>query len=259
MQRLFLLFVLLLVGCVPPPEAPAEVNDLVSWLYTHHGDEDPAAMISGVDRLDAWLDGHLDEVLEEDWQVTALSEETVDAVDEVDRSTEGMVALAVFTESAHSLDDAAFAMVGAEIDSVYPDEYSEYEREWATDPDCFLSRECDRAQAHENYTASFPLNLYTTSELQNEYLWVEGTERRAMVQRNWLITPPETNNPLLEVDEMFHLNLFMESDAGFVRLQSAWMIVTQDAVNATTAIRLVGNNYRSSSETLDSWLDGYAQ
>ncbi|MBJ94582.1 MAG: hypothetical protein CMP23_08910 [Rickettsiales bacterium] len=256
MHYLLSLFLLLLVGCVPPPEAPAEVNDLVSWLYSHHRDEDPAAMAAGIDRLDEWLEGHLEEVLEEDWQVTPLSEETVDAVDAVNRTTEDMVALAVFTESNHNLDDAAYAMIGAEIDAVFPDGYSEYLREWGSDPDCFLSKECERAEAYENYTASFPFNLYTTSELQNEYMWVQGSRRRAMVQRNWLLTPPETNSPLLEVDEMFHLNLFIESDRGFVRLQSAWMIVTQDAVNATTAIRMVGDNYRDGSETLDEWLDG---
>lgn len=244
-----------LVGCTPPPQAPEELNDLVTWFYAHHSDEEPEAMISGVDRLDEWLDDNLEEVLQDDSQVTALSEETVDTVDDVDRSTDGMVALAVFTESVHTVDDAAFAMVGSEIDVVYPDAFSEYEREWTNEPDCFLSLECDRAEAYERYTASFPLNLYTTSELQNEYLWVQGTERRAMVQRNWLLTPPDTNNPLLEVDEMFHLNLFIESDVGFVRLQSAWMIVTQEAVNSTTAIRLVGNDYRDNSETLDAWLD----
>ena len=36
----------------------------------------------------------------------------MDGVDGEDRTTEGMVALAVFTESSHTIDDAAFAMVG---------------------------------------------------------------------------------------------------------------------------------------------------
>ncbi len=256
MQRfLFFWSVLALVGCVPPPEAPEELDELVSWLYAHHPDEDPEAMASGVDRLGDWLDGHLDEAILDDWGVSPLSEEAVDAVDEVDRSTEEMAALAVFTQSTHLIESAAFAMVGSEIDVVYPDSFSEYNREWASDPDCFLSKDCDRAEAFEHYTASFPFGIYTTSELQNEYLWVEGEQRRAMVQRNWLLTRPDTNSPLLEVDEMFHLNLFLEYGSGFVRLQSAWMIVTQDAVNPTAAVRLVGDNYRTNSETLEAWLD----
>ena len=140
----FILFtsLLALVGCVPPPEAPAELDELVSWLYSRHAEEDPSAMASGVDRLGDWLDGNLEAALQDDWEVTPLSEETVDSVDELDRSTEEMVALAVFTESPHTIEDAAFAMVGSEIDAVYPDSFSEYEREWATEPDCFLSNEC---------------------------------------------------------------------------------------------------------------------
>ena len=212
-------------------------------------------MVAGVDGLDLWLSQNLEDFLDQEWQIAALSEETVDSVDGQDRTSEGMVALAVFTESSHTIDDAAFAMVGSEIDEVYPDAFSEYQRTWDSDPQCFLDRECDRASAYETYTASFPLGLYTTSELQNEYLWVEGTERRAFIQRNWLLGPPETNNALLEVDEMFHLNLFLETDNGFVRLQSAWMVVTQEAVDPNSAVYLVANDYRDNSETLDSWLD----
>ncbi len=247
------------LSCTPAVEAPAELDELASWLYTYHSDEDPEAMISGIDRLAEWFDDHQTEALAEDWEVTSLEEETVDGVDEVDRTTEGMVALAVFTESVHSVEDAALAMVGTEVDEVYPDTFSDYERQWDSDPDCFLLEECSRTSAYENYTASFPFDIHTTNELQNEYLWVEGTDRKAMVHRNWLLSPPETNSVLLEIDEMFHLNLFLESDGGFVRLQSAWMVVTQEAVNPATAIQAVGNDYRNNSETLDAWLDENAR
>ncbi len=247
---------LLLIGCVPPPEAPAELDELAVWLFSHHADEDPAAMISGVDRLAEFVDEQLEETLGEDWEIGTLTEETVDSLDDVDRATEEIVTIAVFTESLHSVDDAAFAMVGSEIDEVYPNTFSEYERTWDSDPDCFLDHSCTRASAYEHYQADFAFGLHTISELQNEYVWVEGTERTAMIQRNWLISPPETNSPLLEVDEQYHLNLFLESaDGGFVRLQAAWMIVTQDAVNDVAAARAVGDNYRTNSETLDEYLD----
>ncbi|MCP4873723.1 MAG: hypothetical protein GY898_33975 [Proteobacteria bacterium] len=256
MQRFLLLIALVASGCVAPPEAPAELDELSVWLFSHHQDEDPAAMISGIDRLADFVDASLEDSLDEDWDISSLTEETVDDVDDVDRSTDGMVAIAVFTESDYTVDDAAFAMVGSEIDEVYPDSFSEYERTWDTDHECFLDLSCDRTSASEHYQAEFPLNLHTISELQNEYVWVEGSERRAMVQRNWLISPPETNSSLLEVDEQFHLNMFIESaSGGFVRLQAAWMIVTQDAVNPVTAVRLVGDNYRTNSETLDAYLD----
>ena len=255
MHRHLVLLVLLLTGCTPPVEAPSEMGDLVSWLYTNVRDEDPAVMAAGIDGLDAWLSDNREEALETEWEVTLLTEETVDALDDRERTVEELASIAVYTESVHTLDAAAFAMVGSEIDEVYPESFSDYTRTWDSDPGCFLERTCSAVSATEDYTASFALGLRTTSQLRNEFLWVEGTERDALVQRNWLVEPPETNSPLLDLDQMYSLNFFIESDVGFIRIQAAWMIVTQGAVNPTAAVTLVGNDYRSNSRTLDAWLD----
>lgn len=251
----FVLLALFLGGCVPPVEAPSEMGDLVAWLYTNVQDTDPAVMEAGIDGLDVWLADNREVALETEWEVTLLTEETVDGLDGEDRTVEELASIAVFTESIHTLADAAFAMVGSEIDEVYPDSFSDYTRTWDSDPTCFLNRECNSVSATEDYTASFALGLRTTSRLRNEFLWVEGLEREALVQRNWLVEPPETNSPLLDLDQMYSLNFFIESDVGFIRIQAAWMIVTQGAVNPTAAVTLVGNDYRSNSRTLDAWLE----
>ena len=44
----FIMFFLLILGCKPPPQAPADYEQLLDYIFAHSGDEDDAA--SG------WLD-----------------------------------------------------------------------------------------------------------------------------------------------------------------------------------------------------------
>jgi hypothetical protein len=246
----------LTVGCKPPPEAPAELDELAGYLYSHHPDEDPAAMKVGLESLKAWLDANWAEA-EEGYEISALDEATVDGVDEQDRATEEMLGLAVPTASIYTVDQAAYAMVGVSCDEVYPDMFVEYERDFFGDPDCFLARDCDRLEAREFMESHFALGVVSIAQSYNEYLWVELDSGWAMVQRNWLEMPPEVSGPLasyIEVDEQFYLNLFLPSADGFWRLQATWMIFSQDGVPEDAAMNLAVNNMTDNSATLDAWL-----
>jgi hypothetical protein len=253
---LIALIALSALACKPPPEAPAELDELAGYIYGHHPDEDPAAMQAGLQSLTDWLDANWAEA-EEGYVISALSEETVDAVDEVDRSSEEMIGLAVPTASVYSVDQAVYAMVGVMCDEVYPDMFWEYERDTFGDADCFLARECDRLEAREFMESHFPLDVVSIAQSYNQYLWVELEGGWAMVQRNWLEMPPEVSGPLasyIEVDEQFYLNLFLPADEGFWRLQATWMIFSQDGVPEDAAMNLAVNNMVDNSETLDEYL-----
>jgi hypothetical protein len=243
-------------GCKPPPDAPSELDELASYIYAHHPDEDPAAMQAGLEQLTTWLEGNWAEA-EDGYVIGALDEATVDGVDGVDRGTEGMIGLAVPTASIYSVDQATYAMVGVMCDEVYPDMFVEYERETVGDADCFLARDCDRLEARENMESHFPLEVVSIAQSYNEYLWVELDSGWAMVQRNWLELPPEVTGVLasyIEVDEQFYLNLFLPADTGFWRLQATWMIFSQDGVPEDAAMNLAVNNMVDNSETLDEYL-----
>ena len=77
-----------------------------------------------------------------------------------------------------------------------------------------------------------------------------------MVQRNWMTEPPEVNSALLEVEEQYYLNLFVESaDGGWWRLQSTWMVYNNNGVDEDLALGATGNSMRDNSEALDTFLD----
>ncbi len=246
------------LGCKPPPEAPAELDELAGYIYSHHPDEDPAALQAGLEALADWLEGNWAEA-EEGYVIGALDEETVDGVDEVDRSSEDMIGLAVPTASIYSVDQATHAMVGVMCDEVYPEMFVEYDRETFGDTDCFLAKDCDRLEAREFMESHFALGVVSIAQSYNQYVWAELDSGWAMVQRNWLENPPEVSGPLasyIEVDEQFYLNLFLPAADGFWRLQATWMIFSQDGVPEDAAMNLAVNNMTDNSATLDEYLGG---
>lgn len=254
-STLFALAILALAGCRVPPEAPAEIDDLTTYLYENHDEEDPLVLAAGVDSFVTWLDENF-ETLDDKYSITPLSEETVDSLDDEDRTSEGLIGLAVVTTSEHSVEDAAFANTAVSIEEVYGDQYTDYTREVVGDVDCFLAAECDRLESDERYTAHFPLGLQSQSHMYNQYVWSEGEVGRAYIQRNWLVEKPTVNNDLLDVDQQMYLNVLLPRESGgHYRLQATWMIVTQSGVDPGVALNLTANSMRGSSEELETWMD----
>ena len=241
----------LLLACAAPV-APEAFDDLTVFLFEQHPDDE--AMAVGVEGLSAWLDATGE--IEPDYSVSPLSEEGVDALDELDHNTENLVGLAVVTRSTHSVEDAAWAMVGADLLQVYPDLFLEYEMSFEGDPDCFLARACPRLAGQEDIHSQFVLGIESYARPYNQYLWVAPESATAMVQRNWLQEPPEVTSELIEVGEQYYLNLFLDdSEGGFWRLQVTWMIYTNNALDEDFILTAAGNSMRDNSVALDSFLD----
>lgn len=253
-MRLLRFLPIVLAGCAPLPEAPETLDDLVVYFYENHDNEDPLVLAAGVDSFSTWVEEHGAD-LEEKYEIGALSEETVDALDDQDRTTRGLIGLAVITESVHAVDDAAFANTAVSIEDVYGDTYSEVERTVVGDTDCFLAVDCDRLEAEERYLATFAPGVTSRSHLWNQYVWGESETLRAYQQRNWILEKPEVSQQSLDVDESFYLNVFLPKDGGgHWRLQSTWMVATQSGVDPDVALNITGNSMRSSSGDLDDWI-----
>ena len=81
---------LLLWGCRPPPDAPQNLDDLMSYLFEHTRDERPDAMIAGIENLSLWLESHLEETFD-GYRVTNLSSESVANLDDRTHNLDGQV------------------------------------------------------------------------------------------------------------------------------------------------------------------------
>jgi len=253
-----LLFPLALMACKPPPEAPEDLYELAAYLYGHAWDEDQEALLVGLEQLTTWLEANEEAALE-GYAVGTLSEGTMDAVDEKDRTTTEMVGLSLTRLSHHPIEDSAWALVDVDQSEIFPGTFAEYEREYVSGPDCFVDRSCDRMEAIEELHSTFPLHLETWSTAFNQYTWAELEGGTALVHRNWQIDPPETSSDLMSVDEQAYLNLFVPGASGAWRLQAQWTVYSdENNTPEDLAMSLVLGFFDDSHTDLEAWLDDNA-
>ena len=244
-----------LAGCKELPEAPETFAELCAYLYEHHADEDPAALIAGLEQLATWLDEHPEEA-EDKYSVDPLTEEIVDSLDDKDRTAEEMVGLAVARQSHHPIEDTTHCLVVTPQDAIYPDTYDEYEREYVGDPDCFMDKECPRIGAMEHLESSFALGVTSVSDAHNQYLWVELERDWAMVHRNWQLEAPVVNLSLLEVDEQTYLDVLVPGESGVWRVQAQWTVYDQDNdIDQGLAENTVVNLLIKCHDEMEAYLD----
>ncbi len=250
-----LLPLVMALGCKPPPDAPSDLDQLCEYLYSHHADEDLETMEVGLDNLLAWLDSHWEEA-SEGYVVTELSQETANSLDENEHSVEGILGLSMAHRSDHGVYDSAYAVAIEEQDTVFPDLYDEYEREYSSDEGCFQDQSCERLEALEWMTTGYALGITSTSNAHVQYVWVETEAGTAMVMRNWFVEPPEVNFDWISIQEQYYLNLFLPRNNGSYRLQAMWLVFEQDNVPEDLALSMATSDMTENVEQFDAYLDG---
>lgn len=257
MRPLIPLVCLAAVACKRPPDAPAELDELVGYLYAHMSEEDPAPLEVGSVNLDVWLDGHIEETLE-GYVVENLSQDAVDLLDDRDRDLEGLVGAAVGHESAYSVEELAEAMVLDDQTEVFPNNYSLYERDFLSDEDCFADRDCDWLEADVATTVSYAGLITVETKSRNQYRWVETDLGPAMIQRTWLREPAEVSLDFLEVDQQYYLCAFLPQEGGGTRsVLVTWIVakMTGDSVPEDMALNLVIDSMAKLAADLDTWVE----
>ena len=243
-----------LVAC-RPPEAPSDLDDLCAFLFARHPEDDPAWMEAGVEQLQVWLDEQLEEAAD-GYEVTGLDEETIDGLDGEDRTTDGMIGVAVATSSAFSVSQLQEAVLVVDQSEISPDNYLRFDRSWLTDLDCFLDRSCLRLETEEDVESVLGNLVNSEMITRNEYLWVEaGQDEPALVQRSWLPDEPTLSVDWLVVHEQFYVNAFVPRPGGSYRLQSTWAVNEQDVMPESGMLNMVVNGQQDNASNLESWLE----
>ncbi len=251
---------LLLMACPGPPEVPEvadqpDLEELAAELFAHHPDDDPALLVEDLGWLVSWLQDYEAET-REGYQVGGLDDATIDALDAQDRSNEDMFGVVVGTISAHSVEDATYAMVAVDQEEIHADNYSDYQVDYLSDLSCFLDRSCLRLELTEDYTAHLLLGVESTNHTQNQYLWLETPSGLAMLHRAWLPWPPEISMSWLAIQEQLYLDVFLPWQGGHYRVQTTWLVHEQQSVPEDAVMNMVITGMQEHSENLEAWLDG---
>jgi len=250
------------LGCKRPPAAPAELDKLCAYLFTHFDDEDPASLEVGIDNLEAWLDQSLEETLE-GYEVSVLDQDTVDALDDVDRDLTGVVGAAVGYESHNSVIDQTHALVLADQAEVFEGTYSSYTREFLSDADCFMAGDCETAKMLNSGVADYPFSLEVSSSSWADFRWVErggshfSTGENSLAHRTYMTGPAEVNVDWIQVREQYYLDIVMPRDGGALKLQATWFVaeVGDAPLPENMALQLVIGSMQDAGSKLDEWVD----
>lgn len=257
-----------LLACKRPPEAPRDLDELSTYLYEHHVDDDPEALAVGLGNLRTWFETEHDPDARAGFELTVgLSQAAVDALDgstawshpdtKASRASEGMGGAAAGTVGLHRTQAYVDAMVTVDQDVVFPKTFKEWGRTWRLcDGDTFASRDCLALESDEQQHSDFGLTS-SVGEAYNQYRWVELEDGQwAMTHRNWQIYPPEVTLEVMEVVDQYYLNVFVPGTDGTTtyRYQATWAVFGEKVPEAT-ALDLTTNSMFSSSDDLEDWLD----
>ncbi len=254
---------LVTTGCRKPPEAPAELDELCKYMYSHMSDEEDDYLAAGIINLDAWLATNI-ETTTEGYIVQNLDQDTVNGLDGEERDVTELVGAAVGYDSAFSVQEVTEALVLVENqDEVYPDTYSLYEREWrepvaGKKPSCFKDAECLFAEADNHSIANYPLSLEAETWSRAQYRWVETDIGMALTHRTWMTDPAVLSLDWINLDHQFFMTITMPSDDGKTarRLQATWMVVSlgDSAVPEATALNLVIGSMQGTAEQMETYM-----
>ena len=121
-----LCFLPVFVAC-GPPQAPEELDDIMSYLFEHHQERSTAALRQGTENLDAWLLNNQDETWE-GFEVSPLSNEAVAALDGTERDLTNLIGVAVGYDIPYPVREVMEVILFAEPIEFNQGDIIEYER-----------------------------------------------------------------------------------------------------------------------------------
>ncbi|MBX2802869.1 MAG: hypothetical protein KTR31_34625 [Myxococcales bacterium] len=255
---------LVLAACAgPPPEAPAELGQLGLFLFQHFEDDDTAELEAGFRNLAGFLRGEdysLDprdrDVSMPDLDGLALGElripEGADAAEQV--------SVAISARSEHAL-DAQVALMTDPVQTCIESSATTWAgRDFQSDVACFESGDCDR--------------LDTLTEVRRDQLFVKFWYDQFKAYRSFeveeeggevfrVIAGRAHNDRLFvgdngtnELEQLFHLDVYLEDGARTLRWFSMWSSISVVGVSDGIYRTAVVNGLEEAMEYGEEYLSG---
>ncbi|MFZ9886289.1 MAG: hypothetical protein ACO3JL_02200 [Myxococcota bacterium] len=257
MNTRILVLVMAFVGCTPAPEtAPSDYEDLLRFVFAHFRDDDPAALREGIEKLGEFMtDPAFRESAEAGQYVNPLSEESVDALDDQDRSAAALEGVTVVTPSPHSPQTIAATITWEGFAEVIADSYDVYEREFDQPSACFADKSCSLLRA-ESYSESQWAGLVEMKTRYNiEFRWVETSLGDVWLHRFWLVEPAGDPGGV-QMRNNYYVAAALPDAMGCARVHSNWFDLDFGALGLSEdfAIDTLLNNMKADAARVDQWI-----
>ena len=220
------LILLPLLAACRPPQAPEELDDIMSYLFEHHQERSTAALRQGTENLDAWLIDHQDETWE-GFEVSPLSNEAVSALDGTERDLTNLVGVAVGYDIPYSVTEVMEVILFAEPIEFNQGDIIEYQRTVVENTEeCFAERSCESLSYITDALGNYPLGLEVRSKTMNQYRWVDTDMGEVIIQRTWMMEPAEANWDSIDLNQQYYVTTFVPIEEGMRRVEAGWVVAS---------------------------------
>jgi len=241
-MRRFMLVAMVAVttaGCEPggvqvpddPAEAPEDLDELAHFFWQEMDGGDDALVGAGAENLSEWFDGS--DQLVEGWflgTVSSLTGEELAVLEGMEWSPDPSLALGVLivTELPCSLDQTLAINLEPDQLALFPGNYTEYERTFDSDPDCFAAGDCDVVDWHSDVTDSaadlyvFSYELITRMR-RIRYTASEGSDAQVVLARNYMPAPAVDDVEDAGFEQSYHIEAYApRSEATTLHMYGLW-------------------------------------
>ncbi len=255
----------LAIGCTPPPDAPADLENLSEYIFAHMGDEDTAELEAGLINLRTWLEtGTNLESTQEGYTVNDLKDESVNALDDVERSIrDSLYGAALAHKYDHSMKELKQTMFVDDWSAVSEGTYDCYERiyEDSSQPACIVDGSCDQLSYVTDSVSSWAGAVDVTSISLGEVREITIDGESMILQRTWLEGPSETSGILgdqVELYAQYFVNIMIPgSESGILRTTATWMDVqVGDIDNLDLVKNQIVSTMKGQNEIVTDWISG---
>ncbi|MCB9796325.1 MAG: hypothetical protein H6741_26825 [Alphaproteobacteria bacterium] len=258
MRPTLIALLLLAVGCKKPVEAPAEVEELSSFLFMEWDNEDPAVMEAGLVNLLAIADG-LDlsaEVEERAFTVQGgISREEVEAYVEHDFDPQDTDAVGIFYRSPYSVAEHMLHVALTDRTMVEPSSPNIYNREWIQgEPQALLAEDFEIINAmndveRENFLFELRFDL-------DKYWRVVRTPdgEQAVFARSFNVDSCD-NGGNISLLHAYSVDVFVPDGDGTVRFQAAWQRTEMPGLDDSDIAGALVDGIEGAFVMMDDWLE----
>lgn len=252
------------MGCKPPPQAPAKLENLCDYIFGHADDEDPEAVIAGLENLNLWLEapGNL-ESTQEGYTISKLAQESVsDLKFDTNRvpDVSDLIGAAVAVRHTVGMKAVAKTTVVADWEQVAEGNYDEYRRNFGDqNENCFPKKNCDLLTATSYSSSKWAGLIEVESKNKIDFRWFYSEELAEwfLVHRSWL-TEPATATPDsygIDVQAQYFLATTAKVDGKTVRMMATWIDADYGAIPISedgVKVQIV-KSMQKQGEQVDEW------
>lgn len=261
------LLALILTGCESPydeapPEAPPELDDLIHFFLGAIDTEDALVVGDMARDLADWYetDSSVVDGLASG-TVSAVTEAELEQFEDMTWQPDPSLVTGVYSVKAVGCTFEQMIDVFLEPDqkSLFPNTYTDYEREFDSDPDCFDDETCDQLDYHSTNTTELALGIEMTYDMLTRlkrfrYADADEADTQVVLVRNVMPSPAVEDIEDAGYEQSYHIEAHLPwGSSRTLHLYGLWNYGYLEGIDED--VEFWGNEYLGGLLDLDEELE----